>query len=74
MNHDTKEYVDKFAHYDSKKWNLHALPLLVADGNGLGNGDYRGLGEVDVGRWCRNVVTMEKKVPPGYTLLDIHFE
>jgi hypothetical protein len=39
INHTKKEYV-KVPAYEKDKWIIHPLPILLADGNGRGGGDY----------------------------------
>ena len=39
INHTKKEYV-KVPEYEKDKWTVHPLPILLADGNGRGLGDY----------------------------------
>lgn len=39
INHTKKEYV-KVPAYEKGKWKIHPLPILLADGNGRGSGDY----------------------------------
>jgi hypothetical protein len=67
INHTKKQYVDKEKQY------YHPLPLLTAEGNGRGGGDYYGQGEKLVGTWARNVISIEKEIPEGYTKLDCKF-
>jgi len=66
VNHTKQQYVDKEGH------TYHPLPLLTAEGNGCGNGDYRGVGEEYVGTWARHLISMESEPPPtGYALLTL---
>jgi len=67
VNHTKKEYVVK-----PRKGEYHPLSLLTAEGNGRGGGDYRGSG--DVGRWARDIISMEDDIPEGYTAYDPGFE
>lgn len=62
VNHTKKEFVQKGGN-DS----IHPLSLLTAEGNGRGGGDYRGNDERLVGLWARDVISVEKEVPEGYT-------
>jgi len=57
VNHTTKQYVDKYGKY------VHPLPLLTAEGNGRGGGDYSGLDETLVGIWARHVISVESELP-----------
>jgi hypothetical protein len=66
VNHTKKEYVVK-----PRKGAYHPLSLLTAEGNS-GGGDYCGSGTV--GRWARDIISMEDAIPEGYTLHDCGFE
>lgn len=39
INHTKKQYVE-VPKYDKTKWQIHPLPILLADGSGRGSGDY----------------------------------
>jgi hypothetical protein len=67
VNHIKKEYVIK-----PRKGAYHPLSLLTAEGNGRGGGDYHGSGTV--GRWARDIISMEDDIPEGYTLHDCGFQ
>ena len=62
VNHTKKEYVMKVNQF-------HPLPLLTAEGNGRGGGDYHGADEDLVGTWARDVISVEMEAPADYTLL-----
>ena len=68
-NKDMSEYLYVVNHtkqeYMSKGNGIHCLPLMTAEGNGRGGGDYYGQGEELVGTWARDVISVEKEVP-GY--------
>ena len=66
VNHTTLQYVDK----NKELQNIHLLPLLTAEGNGRGGGDYEG---ENVGTWARNVISIEKEIPDGYKELICKF-
>ena len=40
-------------------WTIHPLPLLTAEGNGRGGGDYHGADMEHVGSWARDVISCE---------------
>ena len=61
VNHTKKQYVEK-------KGDIHPLPILTAEGNGRGGGDYYG-DSTHVGTWARDVISVENEVPTGYTEL-----
>ena len=61
VNHDKKEFVNKKkTPLDSDGWQIHPLPLLTCEGNGMGGGDFRGEGEV-IGSWSRDVIGVTSK-------------
>jgi hypothetical protein len=68
INHTMKLYVDK------KKEEFHPLPLLTCEGNGLSNGDYCGTNHGICGSWARDVISVEKEPPQGYTELVCGFQ
>jgi hypothetical protein len=75
VNHDKKVYVDKRKQRaDRYGYIVHPLPLLTAEGNGLGGGDYDGPDIGMVGIWARDVISVEKVIPDGYTELEVRFE
>jgi hypothetical protein len=69
VNHDTRQYVDK-----DKAGDVHPLPLLTAEGNGRGGGDYRGGNEDLVGIWARDILSAEHEVPAGFAELLVCFD
>ena len=76
INLDKKQYVDKSKcpnmSSDWSDFKIHPLPLLTAEGNGRGGGDYRG-DEDYVGSWARNRIALVNKVPEGYTEIIPNF-
>jgi hypothetical protein len=52
------------------EYKIHPLPLLTADGNGRGGGDFRGddLKEI-VGSWAYDSIGIEETIPHGFTEL-----
>ena len=74
VNHTKKQYVDKKKHVFDKWWmNIHPLPLLTAEGNGRGGGDYKGSCQELVGTWARDVISVERLIPDGYVELVCEF-
>ena len=74
VNHTQKQYVDKsICPTDEEGWCVHPLPLLTADGNGRGGGDYR-LHNVWVGSWAKDVISVEKEAPEDYTEIVPNFK
>ena len=62
INHSKKQFINK-----SKYILIHPLPLITAEGNGRGGGDYRGSNEEYVGYWARDVISFDNEVPSDYT-------
>ena len=58
VNWSKRLYVDT-----RKESNFSPLPLLTAEGNGLGGGDYRGSSMELVGTWARDELSFESDVP-----------
>ena len=52
-------------------YTLHPLPILTAEGNGRGGGDYHSESPL-VGSWARDVISAEKNFPEGF--LEIVFD
>lgn len=72
VNHTKKLYVDKTRVNQST--DFHPLPLLTAEGNGRGGGDYRGSSCSElVGTWARHVISVEVDLPTGFTELLCRF-
>ena len=65
VNHSRKEYFTKST--TKSIFIVHPLPLLTAEGNGRGGGDYRGTHMEHVGTWARDVISVEKEIPANYT-------
>lgn len=68
VNHTKKQYVNK------EKEEIHPLPLLTAEGNGRGGGDYGGHNEELCGTWARDVISIEMEAPADYEELICEFE
>jgi hypothetical protein len=70
VNHTRKEYVDKRRNTEMEKLSEnkitswpHPLALLTCETASGGGGDYYGDGEIDVGIWARDLISMESKRP-----------
>lgn len=79
LNHDTKQFVDRNKMPENDGWRIHPLPLLTADGNNRGCGDYResGLDFDKVGIWKRNrisIVTRKMDIPKDFEELIVGFK
>jgi hypothetical protein len=75
INWDKKQYVDKSKcpkFGENNDWQIHPLPLLTADGNGRGGGDYHGENEY-VGTWARDRISLTQDVPEGFTEIIPNF-
>ncbi len=75
VNHTKQLYVDKDTLKAEERWGLriHPLSLLTAEGNSRGGGDYRGIDETLVGSWARDIISVEKVAPNGFTELRVNF-
>jgi hypothetical protein len=62
VNHTKKQFIDK-----SKYLIINPLPLITAEGNGRGGGDYYGSNEQLIGSWSRDVISIEKEVPDDFS-------
>lgn len=69
INHTKKQYIDKKKHH-----KYHPLPLLVAEGNGRGGGDYRGINENIIGTWARDVLSVDNIIPGDHVELVCKFD
>lgn len=82
VNHDKKEFVDKRrVERETGQWTgdndyrIHPLPLLTAEGNGRGGGDFRGEDSNNlIGRWARDHISVSSIEPEGFTEIkfDLH--
>lgn len=73
INADAKEYVDKRkCPTFNDDWQIHPLPLLTADGNGRGGGDYHE-SSVYVGRWSGQRIALVKEIPDEYKEIEPNF-
>lgn len=70
VNHTKKLYVDKNLELEH---NLHPLPLLTAEGNGRGGGDYEGSNMELIGSWARDIISLEIEPVKGYMELECGF-
>ena len=66
VNHSKKLFVDKTSVPKCiDGFAIHPLPLLTAEGNGRGGGDFRGDDPL-VGSWARDVISVEETAPPDF--------
>lgn len=77
INHDKKEWFDltKQVTPVCSDWDgkVHPLPLLTADGNGRGGGDYDGALMDMVGRWKGDLIEVSDEVPADYSEIEPWF-
>lgn len=74
INHDQMMYVDidncpGHVYYwtQGREYTVHPLPLLTAEGNGRGGGDWRGgQGSEFIGTWARDVISTSDEKPADY--------
>ena len=71
VNHTKKLFVNKKKVPTKEGLTLHPLPILTAEGNGLGGGDYHS-DSMLVGSWARDVISVEKEMPAEF--IEILFE
>ena len=80
VNWDKKQFVDKTkcnpinGVWNIKGLKIHPLPLLTADGNGRGGGDYNGEGIDYVGTWARDRISLMKEIPEDFTEIRPNFD
>jgi hypothetical protein len=75
VNHTKKEFVDKnkTPKFDGD-WQIHPLPLLTCEGNNRGGGDFIEEGYDNyVGRWSRDVISVEEKKPENFSEITPNF-
>lgn len=69
VNHSRSLFVDKTkARSGEEGMAYHPLPLLTAEGNGRGGGDYRGESLL-IGSWARDVISVETEAPTDFNEL-----
>jgi len=71
VNHTKKLYIDK--NIEDADFTIHPLPLLTAEGNGRGGGDFHGNNEELVGTWARDTLSVEMVFPAAYQELICDF-
>jgi hypothetical protein len=74
-NYDKKQYVNINNLPDIDGWRVHPLPLLTAEGNSRGGGDYHNdNGSIHfVGLWARDRVAFRCKPPKGFEIIYPNF-
>lgn len=80
VNHDKKLYIDLDSYIvkstDRYGWTINPIPLMVAQGNGRGGGDYySGYPNFEkVGEWTWDLISIEDETPEGFKEYDIYFQ
>lgn len=74
VNHTKKEVVNINRMPKNNDWKIHPLSLLTCEGNMRGGGDYYSkVGQKHVGRWARDLISLEHKKPYNYKLIRPNF-
>lgn len=71
INYTKRQYVE-IPDYDENVWTIHPLPLLCADGNERGGGDYHGINMDVVGSWAYDRIGVTNK-RPHYKKINVEF-
>jgi len=75
VNHSLKVFIDKSKiKKDEYGYKIHPLSLLTAEGNGRGGGDYHNDDDARIGFWSRQIISIEKEIPKGYSEMDGQFK
>lgn len=74
INEDKNVFIDTDKiKKDEYGYRIHPLPLLCADGNGCGGGDFWGKNQRRVGSWKRDAVVVSDN-RPGDTYKEISID
>ena len=75
VSHSKKLYVDySKVEKDTYGYRIDPLPLLTAEGNGRGGGDYEGSNMRLIGSWARDIISVEREIPIGYAEIIPNFK
>ena len=67
VNHSKRQYIDyATALKDDSGNRLDPLPILTAEGNGRGQGDYYGINRELAGIWARDIISIEETPPADF--------
>lgn len=69
VNHTKRQYI---VIPPEGAWAIHPLPLLTAEGNGRGGGDFHG-NDTFVGTWARDLISVTGIIPADFALLTHTF-
>lgn len=76
VNHSRRQYLNLFSYWESRSEEgrivIHPLPLLTEIGNTISK-DYVGEDYRSVGKWCLDIIAIEKKAPIGYKEVTFNF-
>ena len=74
VNSTKMQFIDKKKiKKDADGYRIHPLPLLTAEGNGRGGGDFR-KDDNRIGSWARDKIFATNTKPKGYEEIDGQFE
>lgn len=74
VNYDKNEFVDlEKCPKDKYGWQVHPLPVLTADSNGRGGGDYSDNHDPLVGSWCNDEIGFVREKPENLEELQPDF-
>ena len=73
INLRTKEYIEILEPSETD-WIVHPLPLLLAESNGRGGGDYHGKNKNMCGRWAYHPIGATNTIPTEYKKLVVEFK
>ena len=73
INLRTKEYIE-IPEPNETDWIVHPLPLLLAESNGRGGGDYHGINKNVCGIWAYYPIGATNTIPTGYKELVVEFK
>jgi hypothetical protein len=65
VNHTKKQFVNKSKVPEKDGYRLHPLPILTAEGNGRGGGDYHSDSSL-IGSWARDIISVEENEPVDF--------
>jgi len=75
LNRTKRQYLDMENHkFNPDEWTVHPLPLLTANSNGRGGGDYEGTDMELVGTWAGDFISVSDTKPDDYELLKPNFK
>jgi hypothetical protein len=73
VNKNTGEYIDKNnVPEDDDGWQIHPLPLMTCQGNGMGGGDFHGESNL-IGHWAFETIVPCDELPE-YATTEIVFD